>query len=555
MPQNSANLKIAISQYAASLAKFENPKYQPDIADVLAVMLARDAVQNELGNSQYSPDLCAKLLDLDRQLCHHAKRLNQNQTLAQCRQSLQPPESAWWWYIQESVEVDPRNRWNWFWQTLTVACVVGSTAFIVNTARAFSTEGFDLMQTFSTIAQGAGLAVIAQGTLTDKGQKQVEKVLNNLNVPSHLHAEVTFGASLTLLLASGAINSSLPRLGNYYYSQGMKYYKEGQMAIALRKYQEAFRFDPSTDNIYAAQGIIHESIEEYDKALENYKKGIIAGNPAAFHGLAKTIASQSQTNESELSKAKNYLLVGEDLVDNGDPAQILLRAQIHRDIGWIDLLRIQNLISNEKVTLESPQIKPLLASAQSNLEKAIDLETKIPINTPGWGMSQCYLAKILDYAEDVKAQSYADFCFEQAKPETIAQYSFLKHLDEYEITQKKIDVKGLVADESDFKNHIITIKNDKKLAELKAKITQTIQQKLQERSPVKLDRIVFYQVTVDEQGTIFEFEPTNPSARKFAIQTELNEIATHGESKRVAKFRVMLTPARDIQLSLIISDY
>lgn len=277
---DAVTLEDAIAQYSTTLSVLEDPNYKPNLAEVLAILLARDEVQNALEKSKASPESYAKLIELDRQLKSNKDRLNDDDKLAACRQSVQPPESAWWWYLAAPTppgQKDRRDRFDWAWNVLSGLCLVGATTFMVNTARAFSSEGFDLAQTFGTVAQGAGLAVVAKGALTEKGHEQVKNVLNNLNIPSHYHAEATCGMSFALLLVAGGINSSLPSLGNLYAAQGTEYYRKGRMAIALDKYEEALRFNPNSQNVSVYKGRIYESLQEYDKAVEHYKKGMIKG--------------------------------------------------------------------------------------------------------------------------------------------------------------------------------------------------------------------------------------------------------------------------------------
>lgn len=545
----------AIAKYAATLSLLENPNYKLSLAEVLAIMLARDEVQNVLEHSKASPENCAKLIAIDSLLKSNKDRLNDDDKLAACRQSVQPPESAWWWYLAAPtppIQKDRRDRFDWAWNVLSGLCLVGATTFMVNTARAFSTEGFDLAQTFGTVAQGAGLAVVAKGALTEKGHEQVKNTLNNFNIPPHYHAEATFGMSFALLLVAGGINSSLPRLGNWYALQGTEYYQKGRMAIALDKYEEALRFNPNSQNVSVYKGRIYESLEEYDKAIENYKKGMIKGNPAAFHGYGKTLALKNPTDENQLATAKNYLLVGGDLINDNTPNRDGLLLRIRRDMGWVDLRRIQNLI-NQGETVESPIIQDLLAASRDNLQQAIDLQAKASEDMPGWGMSQCYLGRVLDYTDEAAAKPYFDFCFKSAKPETVAEYAFLTNIDEYQITQTKINVSGLVADGDETVEQVGEVTNPQKLDEIATRIQQNITENWQ--TGVEFTDNLIYQVTTDGNGIVVDYTATDPKAEEFVSATPLPQLRNENITpKRVAKFSVTLTPTRQVTVEPIITE-
>lgn len=552
---DAATLEDAIAKYAQSLSLLEDPNYKPSMAEVLAIMLARDEVQNLLGQSKASPENCAKLIALDSLLKSNKDRLNDDDKLSACRQSVQPPESAWWWYLAAPtppVQKDSRDRFDWAWNVLSGLCLVGATTFMVNTARAFSTEGFDLAQTFGTVAQGAGLAVVAKGTLTSKGQEQVKSVLNNCNIPPHYHAEATCGMSFALLLVTGGINSSLPRLGDLYAAQGTEYYRKGRMAVALDKYEEALRFNPNSQNVSVYKGRIHESLQEYDTALEHYKKGMIKGNPGAFHGYGKTLALKNQADENQLATAKNYLLVGGDLINDNTPNRDRLELRIRRDMGWVDLLRVQNLI-NQGETVESPTVQNLLAASRDNLEQAIDLQAKAAEDMPGWGMSQCYMSRVLNYTDAEAAKSYSDFCFESAKPETVAEYAFLTNIDEYAITQTKINVSGLVADDDEQTQKVGEVKNPEKLDEIATRIQQNIEENWQDG--VEFTDNLVYQVTTDANGIVVDYTATDPDADELVSTTPLPQLRNEDiEPKRIAKFSVTLTPTRQVTVEPIITE-
>ncbi|MEC4802893.1 MAG: tetratricopeptide repeat protein [Jaaginema sp. PMC 1079.18] len=552
---NTETLADAIAKYARSLSLLEDPNYKPNLAEILAIMLARDEVQNAITLSKTSPENSAKLINLDNQLKADKDRLNEDDKLAACRQSFQPSESAWWWYLPAPVPLiqkDPRNRYDWIWNTLTGLCLVGATTFMVNTAKAFSTEGFDLMQTFGTVAQGAGLAVVAKGALTEKGNEQVKNVLNSMNIPPHYHAEATFGMSFALLLVAGGINSSLPSLGDWYALRGTEYYRKGRMAIALDEYEEALRFNPNSQNVSVYKGRIYESLEEYDKAIENYKKGMIKGNPAAFHGYGKTLALKNPADEKQLASAKNYLLVGGDLINENTPNRDRLQLRIKRDMGWVDLLRVQNLL-NQGESVESPAVQSLLTASRDNLQQAIDLQAKASESMPGWGMSQCYLGRVLDYTNTKAAEPYFDFCFNSAKPETVAEYAFLTNIDEYEITQTKINVSGLVATDNGQTEKVGEVKNAQKLNEIATRIQQNITENW--RGEVKFTDNLVYQVTTDANGILVSYTAIEPKAKEFVSATPLPQLRNENITpKRVAKFSVTFTPTRQVTVEPIITE-
>ncbi len=130
-----------------------------------------------------------------------------------CRDRLQPEESAWWWFLEVKQPRPPvyLASLDGLWKLGAAACLALAATFMTQTVKAFSTQGFDVLGTMGTIAQGAGLAVVAQGTLTDRGKDRLQDTLHDLGVPTYLHEEATFAIATSALLISYGFHSNLYR--------------------------------------------------------------------------------------------------------------------------------------------------------------------------------------------------------------------------------------------------------------------------------------------------------------------------------------------------------
>ena len=125
------------------------------------------------------------------------------------------------------------NRFGWVWGAATVVNLLFSATFMTQTARAFSSQGFDFLGTLSTIGQGVGFALVASGAATQTGRDTLDVILKSLRVPGHRTAEATFGLSAGLLLVSYGLNTNLYRLGDYYYDRGLEFEAEQSWSQAL----------------------------------------------------------------------------------------------------------------------------------------------------------------------------------------------------------------------------------------------------------------------------------------------------------------------------------
>jgi tetratricopeptide (TPR) repeat protein len=288
-----SQLEQALARYAAALTAFKEPTLPPTLEQVLSLMLARDSVQAALNqNSSASKEALSQLVQLDSILADSAEAITETGLLARARQSLNPPPSSWWWFLEAlPPKPKPQPRWaqyDWLWNLGTVACLVMSTSFLMQSARAFSAaQGFDFWGTLSTISQGAGVVLVAGGALTDKGQKVVERALTSLKIPPYLHAEATFSGAVATLGFSYLIYSNLPLVGRLYYQQGQRQQLENRWSEAQESYRRAIEFIPNDLRISLASGSIYETLGNFSRAIAEYEKGALVGDPAAMNALAR----------------------------------------------------------------------------------------------------------------------------------------------------------------------------------------------------------------------------------------------------------------------------
>ena len=264
-PSNEG-VQIPLANYFNHLSELEKQDI-PTLDQLVAVMVARSEVQQWL-TPERSAEALAMVVQLDHRLKAQGPKLD---LLTDCRETLNPPESQWWWWLdtvntpnsdllpeevtENEAENRPRwSRWDWLWNLGTVTCLVVSTGLMSQTAKAFSEEGFDLLGTVSTIGQGAGLALVARGVLTDQGKKKVKKFLHSLNIPDQYHAEATFAGSAALLTMSIGLYANLPSVGNLYYSWGQRQETHENWDKALENYGRAARFNPQNSDIVLAAG-------------------------------------------------------------------------------------------------------------------------------------------------------------------------------------------------------------------------------------------------------------------------------------------------------------
>lgn len=366
----------------------------PSVKTVFCTLTTRDRINSIIrGDTQLDPALFVRLFSLDNRLKSCSDTLNDYDLLEQCRQSYRAPLSSWWWYLSPKNSALMRsNRFGWVWGAATIASLLVSATFMAQTARAFSSQGFDFLGTLSTIAQGAGFALVASGAATQKGHDTLEMILKSLKVPGHRTAEATFGLSVGLLVVSYGVNANLYRLGDYYHQQGEEYAADQQWNKAVSSYQRAIQFNPTPEALLH-EGEIYETLGDYDAAIELYSYGA-AGDPyfltaSARASLLRELNAsgwkggipEEQLNQTlaTLQRARLHPRTGQD--------PELLR-QIYLNLGFVELARL-----NFDQVQDTD--KAFLGRAQSNFEQAFQ-----------WELQQTYPEGYSYRWKDLRAQCY-----------------------------------------------------------------------------------------------------------------------------------------------------
>ena len=362
--RNGFDLAEAISTYAESLNSLSTTS-KVSYQQVLKVLRSRDRVQELLPQTYLTTDECsAKLVELDLKLKQHRNAICQTEHFEQLRESFQPPQSSWWWHLTLAPETSSPKpfsaRFDWIWNVGTVVCLVLSTSFITQTAKAFSTEGFDFLGTLSTITQGAGIAFLAGGALTDKGRQAVSQTLVSVKIPPSLHAEVTFGAALVLLGASYGINQNLNIVGGWYFQKGQYHEAKGEWSQAFKGYQRALTFAPDDYKTQIAVGFLHERLGNFEQAVNEYKKGSAFGIPEFLNAQARvTLMGAFEKNNWQVGVNEKAVLEAHSLLQRAERSIHNYEADFSKTVAnqrlYGDILVNQALV---KIASLSPNQKP-----------------------------------------------------------------------------------------------------------------------------------------------------------------------------------------------------
>lgn len=372
-------VETLLTDYAEALGSL-SPMEDLSSRQVLRVLRSRDRLQSALTESLHlADDQLARLSELDLTLKQHSDRLSSAENLDQLRQSLQPPDSAWWWHLSPPDPKPARfSKFDWLWNLGTVASLVLATSFATQTAKAFSTEGFDFLGTLSTIGQGAGLVFVAGGALTDRGKRGVSHVLNSLKVPPSLHAEATFGASLLLLGATYSINQNLHYVSNWYFARGQQHEHQSEWSQAFESYKRALNFSPDDYRTLIATGFLHEKLGNFEQAIAQYQRGSAFGIPEFLNAQGRALLMQAlQKNSWQGGIDAQVITEAERLLQRADRSSLDLRRGLGKtrpnERLYTDILVNQAIAKLAGISATDS----LTPEIQSQLEDAFDLLARL----------------------------------------------------------------------------------------------------------------------------------------------------------------------------------
>ncbi len=406
--ESTPHLEIAIQHYAAKLDQLDSPETTVTETSIYETLLARDAVENLLPKRFEGQESCLpKLVELDQRLKAHNDLIGTTPNLKNWQDVLNPPETAWWWYVCPTPVVHIWDRLDWLWNMLTIGCLTMVGSLMINVTNGMSAGGaVQWPETFMTLLQGTGLALVAGGTLTSTGQSQIEKLLEKLNIPPELRAEATLGMAITLLLISTGIYNVLPK---YLLYLGTQNYNQGNLPKALIRLSQAKQMQQENPEINIALGKVYESLNETSKAMAEYIKVIPTGLPEAFNSVGRVmIPKNPKRAEAILRLGLQRDFIRRKLGKVGEEDSVDMGYQFRTNLGW--------------ALLEQKRYK----EAREELQTAVQIDQQLPNKQLGSGMASCFLIKTnLALGNQAEALQNWPACRSQAHPKFISEYQWI----------------------------------------------------------------------------------------------------------------------------------
>jgi tetratricopeptide (TPR) repeat protein len=354
-------LETAITAYRDALADLPQEPSDTAAARVRRALVARSQLAEVMSaaGASLQGDALARVLSLDEQLKASAPVLEAllgSTVLVGWRETLRPPEDAWWWSLDVRAAAFQEEH-ELGWMLLGGLLVTAAFSLSAEISQRFLSGSPDFLGVFSSLSQAA-LALLAGSSFTRVGGRWMERLFSRWGVrPRHRPlwkvgvALALFGAVLALRLSLPAIASLYERRGQVLLGRGMGGH-EGQK----RDYHLAVAYEEIHD--------YEQAIPEYEQALREYEGAGVTGLlPQLYNNLAR-LYLRSGKPESALPLLKEAFRKQEKGLGDSNFAYA-----IHKNRGWarlalgLPLMAQHDLLDALKLNGESTAAHCLLAQA------------------------------------------------------------------------------------------------------------------------------------------------------------------------------------------------
>lgn len=399
--------------YLQALKNATSPREE----QVLNVLAARDAVQQLLADgAKLSGVQWRQLSQLDECLKQQTDQIIQNLDLEQWRKTVQPSESAWWWYC----DVSKWEKFDWVWNSINLVCLGISISLVVDTSSKLLTSQPGFVGTLVIVFQSILTLLGGGGSLTQTGQKTREYLFTRFNIKKRYWGFWSAGISLLLLVVLFNIHGNLPKVAVWYKNWGVEHYQAREFDSALSDYEKAIALRPDYAEAHYHLGLLYEDSQQYDKARTEYQLAI----QSDYDALELLTRLKAHNNLGRLYILKNdytaaipALNTGLNLVDEEtaktDKKIKNTQYALLKNMGWVQL-GLKNY-----------------AEAESLLKEAIALD-------PERGAAYCLFAQVLEgKKQQTEALTQWENCIIYADSGQPDEYQWLALAREKTATQGK----------------------------------------------------------------------------------------------------------------------
>ena len=337
----------ALDEYAVSLKSLDAVKSRKKLRAewVLSILVARDEVQRSIAAEDHERSIAEvrRLIELDDRLRKGAGRMVRGvgiRQLERWRSTVNPAETAWWWWLERVVADHPLNRLDGVWRLMMVAGWTANVTLMVNLAARFLGGGVGLAGV-AAIAVPSVLGLLQVGSeFTKSGKEGFDRFLGMIRVPSQWREEMKLVITLGVLGGLCVLWLQLPEFSKLESRSGVKSYQEGKLGDAEQSFLKAIALDAENVDAHYNLGSLYDYLEQPEKAKKEYLIAIAGNVPDAYNNLARLYIK-----EKKYPQAAALLIQGmstqEKLESMTSGRSSTIEAQtrysLAKNLGWVRL--------------------------------------------------------------------------------------------------------------------------------------------------------------------------------------------------------------------------
>jgi tetratricopeptide (TPR) repeat protein len=251
-------------------------------------------------------------------------------TIAPWRDSLIPPDAAWWWKLDQQFEQHAHDN-DLPWYILAGACLLVTVTFAVEIIRRFWAGGPDFWVSTVTL-----LTVLLTGSpLLKQSQDLAQWSLRRIpNLSPRYRGELSAGLAGLALLLVGLLWFSLPQIGRWENNWGRQAINAGDLVEAERRLERAAALAPDLPvsyynlaQVYLDSGRDDEAIRWLERSIERDRRF-----RPAYYSLGYIY-----NRRGDYEQAEPVLVAGLDRIENPTELQADQKRadyELLANLGW-----------------------------------------------------------------------------------------------------------------------------------------------------------------------------------------------------------------------------
>ena len=367
-----AELEQAIANYRWAIEQLDE---EITTENLLRLFYARDYIRELLENS---PKMMVPhqtdLLDVDQALRQKAWAIADAVDMAQVRQTFNPDENAWWWFIDENLPPHPWDRFDWLWQTLTVSGWTINLSLLGDISVRFVSGGLGVGGTSAVVLPSILAALKARSDTKEKGQDLIKFALEKFGIKSHFREEAKLISTGILMGLLGSFWLALPGISKIYNHVGNRSFIAGEIEEAEENFKRAIALNSKNALAHYRLGYLYETWQDIPAAQTQYEIAVEQELPQANNNLARLYILDGRESEA-IALLREALA---ELDEWNDPDDDNLRYNVLKNLGWAR--------QKQGATKES----------QDYLQQAVDLSNTSSIPIDNVASSICLQAQTLE---------------------------------------------------------------------------------------------------------------------------------------------------------------